>query len=112
MVAQWTPHRLYDPTLRRGMWVVQVRTGKARLIRGDGDQSGPVWSPDGTRIAYESVSCAADGNDKSQIFVYLVKTGESIPMTRPSPDYRARNCPTARPGSCRAEKACLLALPA
>jgi Tol biopolymer transport system component len=90
----WSPNgrRIVYTTLGKGsnsrdIWVVRARTGDAKvLIGGAADQSGPVWSPDGTRIAYESAWSGTGDNYQGQVFVHAVETGESTPVTPPSPD--------------------------
>jgi Tol biopolymer transport system component len=52
----------------KAMLIVDVRTGGTRLQEVAGNPSGPVWSPDGARIAYVSdgrvVVSASDGSDR------------------------------------------------
>lgn len=85
----WSPNgRRILYTSNGEIWVVGVRSGEATVLIESEDHSvsGPVWSPDGTRIAYESSGFSPGGNYEGQVFVYSVATGESSPVTPPSPD--------------------------
>lgn len=63
---------------RRSIWVVDARTGEQVPLAGGADAStfAPVWSPDGTRIAYVSTEGGA-----AQLWVKWLKGGEAVRLT-------------------------------
>jgi dipeptidyl aminopeptidase/acylaminoacyl peptidase len=62
---------------RSNIWIVDLQTGRVReLTRGDWRDSAPVWSPDGTRIAFLS---NRDGTN--QVHVLYVDSGEVAQLT-------------------------------
>jgi dipeptidyl aminopeptidase/acylaminoacyl peptidase len=63
---------------RTSIWVAPVNGGEARQVTsGEKKDTGPAWSPDGTKIAF-----ASDRGKKSQIFVLdLARGGEASPIT-------------------------------
>ena len=50
----------------------------------------PVWSPDGTKIAFRSMERAGNESDKERLFVYDCTTGDVRDLTMPF-DYNAMN---------------------
>ena len=63
---------------RRQIWIVGADgSGHRPLITGEHSYSSPRWSPSGDRILYVS----SDQNDKSQIFVRWMDTGQSATLT-------------------------------
>jgi mono/diheme cytochrome c family protein len=78
------------------VWTIDVATGKGTAITADADaDSAPVWSPDGTQIAYVSIRDntntifrrAADGSGKEEL-LYQHPTGATIVLTDWSVDGR------------------------
>jgi Tol biopolymer transport system component len=62
---------------RSTIWLIDVASGAQRpLLAGSGSYSSPVWSPDGSRLAY----VAADGG-APQLFVRWMASGESARIT-------------------------------
>lgn len=60
------------------LWLVDVATGKARpLVVGPSPETGPAWSPDGTRIAFAANRHRdPDIDSRSSLFVVDVASGE------------------------------------
>ena len=67
---------LFAFSTERGIYVVEP-DGTGRTLLASGHQLGPVWSPDGTRLAYWSV---ADSVRQSSLNVMDVGSSVSIPM--------------------------------
>jgi len=67
----------YLKKLYSHIWVFDVATKKAlQITKGDFDDSSPVWSPDGTRLAFVGRRDPdADRNENSDIFVVDAKAG-------------------------------------
>ncbi len=63
---------------RRSIWLVDTRTGEQVPLAASPDANAfaPVWSPDGTRIAYVST----DGGS-AQLWVKWLKAGEAVRLT-------------------------------
>ena len=62
--------------LEGDLWLLPLRGGEAeRLVDGNGALFGPRWSPDGTRLLYQSRS-----NDGDALWVMDLSTGESRPL--------------------------------
>lgn len=63
---------------RASIWVITIATGGARQVTsGEKKDTGPVWSPDGTKIAFVS-----DRGTKAQIYLLdLTHGGEARPLT-------------------------------
>ena len=63
---------------RTSIWVVPVAGGEARQVTsGEKRDTGPAWSPDGTKIAF-----ASDRGKKNQIFILdLAHGGEATQLT-------------------------------
>lgn len=65
------------------LWIVDVETGRARrLTAGPGPESGPVWSPDGRRIAF--VANRRPNRDivwRSDVWVVDVESGRQTRVT-------------------------------
>jgi len=62
---------------RNTLWAVDVASGQQRpLVAGPGNYFSPVWSPDGSRLAY----VAADGGSP-QLYVRWMASGESARIT-------------------------------
>ena len=63
---------------RRAIWLVDTKTGEQVPLAASPDASAfvPVWSPDGTRIAYVS----AEGGS-AQLWVKWLKGGEAVRLT-------------------------------
>ncbi len=60
------------------IWMVRADgTDNRPLVGGEGTQSSPRWSPDGSRIAY-----VAGGEDGAEIYLYWVATGQSARLTQ------------------------------
>ena len=69
--------RLKD-VVRGDLWTLDVATGAHRpLVAGGASAGAPVWSPDGTRIAYTT---SEDG--KPQLRVRFMETGESFALAQ------------------------------
>jgi len=60
---------------RRSIWLIDTRTGTQAPIASGASQ--PVWSPDGTRLAYIA---AAEGG-RAQLFVRWMATGQAAAIT-------------------------------
>src|SRR5690349_12941768 len=60
---------------RRSIWLIDTRTGTQAPIATGASQ--PVWSPDGTRLAYIA---AAEGG-RAQLFVRWMATGQAAAIT-------------------------------
>lgn len=62
---------------RGSLWLVDVASGKQRpLVTGSGNYVAPVWSPDGTRIAYTAVE---DGS--AQLWIRWLDSGATLKVT-------------------------------
>lgn len=62
--------------LEGDLWLLPLRGGEAeRLVDGNGALFGPRWSPDGTRLLYQSRS-----DDGDALWVMDLSTGESRPL--------------------------------
>ena len=64
------------------LWLVDVETGRARpLVAGSSAETGPAWSPDGTRIAFAANRHRDHDIDaRSSLFVVDVADGEVGPV--------------------------------
>jgi dipeptidyl aminopeptidase/acylaminoacyl peptidase len=64
------------------LWLVDVETGRARpLVVGPSAETGPAWSPDGTRIAFAANRHRdPDLDTRSALFVVDVASGEVMPI--------------------------------
>lgn len=64
---------------RSTIWLVDTRSGEEVPFAGgpEADAFGPVWSPDGTRIAYVSTA----GGGGAQLWVKWLKGGEAVRLT-------------------------------
>lgn len=62
----------------RSVWLVDPRTGVQTPVATTGDNSGAVWSPDGSRIAYVS----KNGAGSPEIYVYWLANGQVARVTR------------------------------
>lgn len=63
---------------RRAIWLVDTKTGEQVPLAGGADAGAfsPVWSPDGTRIAYVSTA-----GGSAQLWVRWLKGGEAVRLT-------------------------------
>lgn len=63
---------------RRAIWLVDTRTSEQVPLAGEAEASAfaPVWSPDGTRIAYVSTA-----GGTAQLWVRWIKGGEAVRLT-------------------------------
>ena len=60
------------------LWLIDTDGGNNTPLTGrDSDESNPVWSPDGSRIAFTSASDAG-----TEVFVVWVETGKSARLTQ------------------------------
>lgn len=78
------------------LWVITVASKEAReLVARDWDVMDPQWSPDGTRLAYQTVpSTRADDNHKSDIWIVDVGSGAQRRLTEnPGADQSPRWSP-------------------
>lgn len=65
--------------MRSSLWSIDATTGKQiPLVTGLGTYTQPVWSPDGTRLAYISKPA---GKGAAQLFVRWIKTGATTRIT-------------------------------
>jgi dipeptidyl aminopeptidase/acylaminoacyl peptidase len=70
-------------TRRSHLYVFDVATRELRqLTDGDRDEGNPVWSPDGTRIAFTS-NRTADPDTNSNTDIWIVDADASEPVTDP-----------------------------
>jgi dipeptidyl aminopeptidase/acylaminoacyl peptidase len=77
---------------KRHLYVFDLETGDLRQITaGPYDEGGPVWSPDGTRIAFTS-NRTPDPDTNANSDIWVVAAGASEPVTEPQRI-------TANPGS-------------
>ncbi|WP_405227841.1 prolyl oligopeptidase family serine peptidase [Lentisalinibacter sediminis] len=61
------------------LWLAASDSNRHEPLTGDDrDESGAVWSPDGTRIAY----VAEAGDDGAEIFVYWLESGKRASLTQ------------------------------
>jgi dipeptidyl aminopeptidase/acylaminoacyl peptidase len=71
--------------LQSHIWLVDVATGKqTQLTRGNAmtAKSAPVWSPDGTQIAFEAAPTPLLRDDRTNIYLLDVATKRLRPLTR------------------------------
>ena len=74
------------------VWIVNVKTGRAASIASGADyETNPVWSPDGSRVAYEQ-EYRSDDAYGAWLMVYSVASGEAVRVT---PDNTGRTGPHA-----------------
>jgi Tol biopolymer transport system component/DNA-binding winged helix-turn-helix (wHTH) protein len=85
---------------KQELWQTSLDNGQESIIAGDdfSFRSLPLWSPDGTRLAYFRKRASTE---KEQIIIWSALTGEETPITEPkgdkttSPKYR--NAPALQP---------------
>ncbi|MDE6070864.1 MAG: S9 family peptidase [Alistipes sp.] len=90
---------IYDLTTGTTQNICKPHTADAAACAGDvrefllempGYDKYPVWSPDGSRIAFRSMRRAGNESDKERLFVYDRTTGEMRDLTK-NFDYNAMN---------------------
>lgn len=65
-----------------GVSVVEASTGDVRVLTpASGDDSDPVWSPDGRRLLFRRTVAAGEPAERSRIFVADLETGEVARVT-------------------------------
>lgn len=57
------------------LWVMDASGGGQRKIRDDGASFGPVWSPDGSGIAIETISVDSSGGRSKELSVFNAEGG-------------------------------------
>ncbi len=63
---------------RSSLWIVDTDgSGHRKLNAGEGQESSPRWSPDGSRVAY-----VAGSDEGSEVFVRWMKTGQTARLTQ------------------------------
>lgn len=71
-------HDIMRDSVRRNLWLIDVDSGEQRpLVTGAASATSPRFSPTGDRLAY----VAEDGNDKTQLFVRWMDTGDTAVVT-------------------------------
>lgn len=64
--------------MRSTIWLIDTASGEqAPLVAGPGAHFSPVWSPDGTRLAYISTG----ENNSAQLYVRWMASGQSVRIT-------------------------------
>ncbi|MFZ0631095.1 MAG: S9 family peptidase [Acidobacteriaceae bacterium] len=66
------PANRYDTNI----WIVDVRSGAARVLTNDGASGSPAWSPDSKRLAF-----VRKVTGKPQVFTYELKSGAARQLT-------------------------------
>ncbi len=76
--------RDYALSTNSDIYLYDLTSGKTTDITAGnpGYDKYPVWSPDGTKIAYQSMATPGYESDKNRLMIYDLATGEATDMTR------------------------------